>query len=102
MKKYALLLILAAFVVLPHAATFAQGNGSNNRPDTVLLSVYNTGNKYPWTPLSAVMTENPFASNTRRAKSRIAMSSSITKTEYLCPASRIGAKECTECMGIAP
>ena len=50
MKKYALLPILAAFVVLPLAATFAQGNGANNRPDTVLLSVYNTGNKYRLTP----------------------------------------------------
>ena len=50
MKKYAYLLLLAAFVVLPRAATFAQGNGANNRPDTVLLSVYNTGNKYRLTP----------------------------------------------------
>ena len=50
MKKYAYLLLLAAFVVQPLAATFAQGNGANNRPDTVLLSVYNTGNKYRLTP----------------------------------------------------
>ena len=52
MKQNVHLTLFAAFMWLPLAASFAQGNGSNNRADTILLSVYNTGNKYRLTPAS--------------------------------------------------
>ena len=51
MKRNTFFVLLAAFVVLPLAATIAQ-TPEYLRPDSVLLSVYNTGNLYRLTPAS--------------------------------------------------
>ena len=51
MKKNIHLTLLAAFMVLPFAATIAQ-IPEHLRPDSVLLSVYNTGSLYRLTPAS--------------------------------------------------
>ena len=51
MKRNTFFVLLAAFVVLPLAATIAQ-TPEHLRPDSVLLSVYNTGNLYRLTPAS--------------------------------------------------
>lgn len=50
MTKKAPILLFAVLVLLPLAAAFAQTTGASPRADTVLLSVYNTGNKYRLTP----------------------------------------------------
>jgi len=49
MVRHIYLAAVAAFVLLPLAAVFGQ-TPEHLRPDSVLLSVYNTGNKYRLTP----------------------------------------------------
>jgi Secretion system C-terminal sorting domain/PA domain len=50
MTKKTPILLFAVLVLLPLAAAFGQTTGASPRADTVLLSVYNTGNKYRLTP----------------------------------------------------